>query len=364
MKEIKLWSLDKNENGDFEATSVETMANTETEGILEDLLVRSPELLLPHLKLIGRQTPTKGGPLDLLGLDEDGRLVVFELKRGMLTRDAVAQALDYASDLNQMDTESLCKHLANCSGKSGIDQIDDFRDWYDRNFPNAGDALKDKPRIALVGLGVDERALRMVNFLADSGVDIHILTFHAFHKEGKLFLAKHVESTIAKDMGSISQGVTKKTNQDILNANAEQLRVKDFLETVKSYFREQLTAYEWPGRTSYSFSLFEKTESGNPTYRVYVSVYLDFSNPGFLIVILQKNAVEAAPHELEKLPEILPNIAMYNSKYQQIEISVNDSNWENVLEQLDLVMPSVIRGWKSKQHEGEISTDKTQGESS
>ena len=355
MKEIKLWSLDKNENGDFKASSVETLTNTETEGMLEDLLVRSPELLLPHLKLIGRQTPTKGGPLDLLGIDENGRLVVFELKRGTLTRDAVAQALDYASDLNQMDTESLCKHLADCSGKNGIDQIDDFRDWYDQNFPNAGDAIKDKPSIALVGLGVDERTLRMVNFLADSGVDIHLLTFHAFQKDGKLFLAKHVESTVPalKDMGSVSHGVTKKTNQDILNANAEQLKVKDFLEIVNSYFREQLTAYEWPGKTSYSFSLFEKTETGNPTYRVYVSVYLDFNKPGSLIVVLQKNAIEAAPQELEKLPQNLPNSAIYNSKYQQIEISVDDSNWENVLEQLNLVIPSVIKGWKSKQHEPE-----------
>ncbi len=360
MKEIKLWSLDKNDSGDFKATSVETLINTETESMLEDLLVRSPELLLPHLKLIGRQTPTKGGPLDLLGVDENGRLVVFELKRGTLTRDAVAQVLDYASDLNQMDTESLCKHLADCSGNSGIDKIDDFRDWYDQNFPNAGDAIKDRPRIALVGLGVDERTLRMVNFLADSGVDIHLLTFHAFQKEGKLFLAKHVESTMpaAKDTGSVSQGVTKKTNQDILNANAERLGVKDFLETVKSYFREQLTAYEWPGKTSYSFSLFEKTESGNPTYRVYVSVYLEPNKPGSLNVIMQKNAIEAAPQELETLRTTLPDTVKYNPKYQQIEISVTDSNWANVLGQLDLVMPSVIKGWKSKQHEEE-SADNT-----
>ena len=64
------------------ATPVEEVANTETEHLLEDLLVASPQLLEPGLKLIGRQVPTDGGPLDLLGVDQDGRITVFELKRG------------------------------------------------------------------------------------------------------------------------------------------------------------------------------------------------------------------------------------------------------------------------------------------
>ena len=45
--------------------------------------------------------------MDLLGVDQDGRLTVFELKRGILTRDAVAQSLDYASDLEAYEFERL-----------------------------------------------------------------------------------------------------------------------------------------------------------------------------------------------------------------------------------------------------------------
>ena len=45
----------------------EAVDNTETEKSLEDLLVTSPDLLMPGLTLIGRQVPTDGGPLDLLG---------------------------------------------------------------------------------------------------------------------------------------------------------------------------------------------------------------------------------------------------------------------------------------------------------
>src|ERR1019366_3874543 len=132
-----------------------------TEQLLEDVLTISPELLLPDLVLVGRQNETSGGPLDLLGVDEDGRLVVFELKRGNLTREAVAQAIDYASYLAELESEELSRHISENSGKGGTEQIEDFGQWYQSHFqlPVAEIGI---PRIMLVGLGVDERAKRMV----------------------------------------------------------------------------------------------------------------------------------------------------------------------------------------------------------
>ena len=89
MKKIQLWSVDRIEDK-LSATAVESVDNTKTEQDLEELFVASPDLLMDGLTLIGRQVSTDRGPLDLLGIDADGRLVVFELKRGTLTRDAVA----------------------------------------------------------------------------------------------------------------------------------------------------------------------------------------------------------------------------------------------------------------------------------
>lgn len=79
---------------------------------LEEILVKNPEMLIPGLTLVGRQTGTDGGPLDLLGVDSDGRLVLFELKRGSLSRDAVAQIIDYASDLTSMGIDALADRIA------------------------------------------------------------------------------------------------------------------------------------------------------------------------------------------------------------------------------------------------------------
>ena len=133
MDEVKIWALDTNT-----AVPLESKGQMDTEWSLEDTLVKNSGLLMPGLTLVGRQTPTEGGPLDLLGVDSDGRLAVFELKRGTLSRDAVAQIIDYASDLDRMELGALAEHISERSGEHGIAKIDDFEEWYNQEFGDRG----------------------------------------------------------------------------------------------------------------------------------------------------------------------------------------------------------------------------------
>ena len=175
------------------AVQLPSKNQAETERHLEDTLVKQPNMLMPGLTLVGRQTPVVGGYLDLLGVGRDGRLIVFELKRGTLTRDAVTQVIDYASDLDAREDPDLCDHIIKHSGSQGIDRIENFEEWYYQRF-EVSDVQNLKPvRMALVGLGVDDNATRMVKYLAKQGVEIDLLTFHAYEHEGKTLLARQVE---------------------------------------------------------------------------------------------------------------------------------------------------------------------------
>lgn len=189
MEDIQIWALDGSQ-----AAQLETSNRMESEQLLEETLVNNPDLLMEGLTLAGRQTPTEGGPLDLLGVDGDGRLVVFELKRGTLARDAVSQIIDYASDLDRMDLDALSSHISQKSGNYGIEKIENFQDWYTNDL-GFEDLESLKPlRLFLVGLGVDETTERMVKFLTEnSGMDISLLTFHGFAIDGRTILAKQVE---------------------------------------------------------------------------------------------------------------------------------------------------------------------------
>ena len=109
--------------------------------------------------------------------------------------------LDYASDLAALDAVRFGALIEKHSGHDGIDRIEDFADWYRQEHPGESEFLLDRPRMVLVGLGVDDRARRVVNFLAESQVDIQLMTFYAFREAGKLFLARQIESPKPSDDG-------------------------------------------------------------------------------------------------------------------------------------------------------------------
>ena len=186
MDEIKIWTIDGSQ-----VSLVQPTNRMDSERHLEEILVENPELLMPGLTLVGRQTQTEGGPLDLLGVDSDGRLVVFELKRDTPSRDAVAQIIDYASDLENMDLATLVNYISDNSEKRGIDRIDDFEEWYKNLGYDSLDSLRPL-RMFLVGLGVDNKIKRMVNFLAQNGLDISLLTYYGFEQDGKILLARQM----------------------------------------------------------------------------------------------------------------------------------------------------------------------------
>jgi RecB family endonuclease NucS len=76
MIDVKFWSLDKDGSNNIIPSELESLIQTETEQQLEDLIVKNPNLLMDNLKLVGRQTPTASGALDLLGVDNNGHFYI------------------------------------------------------------------------------------------------------------------------------------------------------------------------------------------------------------------------------------------------------------------------------------------------
>ncbi len=182
---VELWALGDSPG---EAARIDPTSQTETERKLEDALANHPEMLLGDLTLVGRQIATQVGVIDLLGIDEGGRLVIFELKRGRVTREAVAQLLDYGSFFETLSTDELVELIT-----ASWNHDESFEEWYVDATPQ--DSLNDlRPtRMILVGLSADERAKRIVEFLNSDQLAIGLLTFHGFTHAGTTILARNLE---------------------------------------------------------------------------------------------------------------------------------------------------------------------------
>lgn len=137
---------------------------------LESWIEADPSIIRQGMHLIGRQVLTSAGPLDLLAVDRSGDLVVIELKRDRLPREALTQAIDYASDLATWSVDKISEVCAKYTGET-------LQDLFSSNFPEVDletTTINDRQRIVLVGFGADTALERMVEWLSDNyGVSIN-----------------------------------------------------------------------------------------------------------------------------------------------------------------------------------------------
>ena len=166
--EIKAWQIVGGELSPVE-TVLKDEGRTEPYD-LEPWIASRPEIIASDLIIIGRQVPTKSGPIDLLGMDKSGNAVVVELKRGALPRECLAQAIDYASDVSGWTGERLSEV---CSGF----RSQSLEEAFTEAFPDVDSetlSLNSSQRIVLVGFAIESALERMVDWLSTAhGVNVN-----------------------------------------------------------------------------------------------------------------------------------------------------------------------------------------------
>ena len=241
MDKVMMWTIEGTQAAEVQTSGI-------SENRLEEILVKNPELLMPHLTLVGRQMRTGGGPLDLLGVDRrDGRLVVFELKGGTLSRKAIAQIIDYASYLEEIDLDTLVKHI---SDKSGAHGIDDFEKWYTEDLLPENlehlDLESLRPlRMFLVVLGANGTTERMVNFLSNHNVDISLLPpFYGITYEDKTLEDKTLLVQQVHQEGNDDENSKPAKFWAVLDSHLEEYGLFDLFNDGKKMFQEN-----WPNHS-------------------------------------------------------------------------------------------------------------------
>jgi hypothetical protein len=182
--QIKVWEIN---NGKIVPCNNVTFSDSHEEDELEEWIAQNPELLGEKLLIIARQLIVPDvGRLDLLGIDANGQLVIVELKRSLLPREAVAQGLDYASWLNAATEEEILvtanQYLQEQSKDSERTLADAFEETFGKKLP---DWVCQNHRVLLLAAGLDASAERIVNYLAQKQIGINAIFFNYVELSGK-----------------------------------------------------------------------------------------------------------------------------------------------------------------------------------
>jgi Endonuclease NucS len=156
------------------------------EDMIEGWIAEQPELLgLDRLLIIGRQvTTTYGGSIDLLGIDDEGNVVVLELKRDRTPRDVIGQVLDYASWVAKLSSREV-HEIAVSYLKKSLDVA-----FYDRFKTTLPESLNDKHTIVIIASAFDASSERIVRYLSEThDIAINTAFFTVFDDHGQILLA-------------------------------------------------------------------------------------------------------------------------------------------------------------------------------
>jgi len=159
--EIKTWQIVEGKLIALEASLVSNGKKEKDD--LEQWIKSNSQILGEDIALIGEQVMTSSGPLDFLGIDNSGNSVIIELKRDKLPREALTQAIDYASDVADWDADRFREICESYAGQSLDDVLQErFQDTVIADLP-----INQAQRILLVGFAVEEPLNRMVEWLSD-----------------------------------------------------------------------------------------------------------------------------------------------------------------------------------------------------
>jgi Predicted nuclease of the RecB family len=178
---------------------------------LEQWIKSNPQILGDDIVIIGEQVQTISGPLDFLGIDNNGNTVVVELKRDKLPREALAQAIDYASDVSGWEIDRFREICKTYSGQN----LEDLLQERFESIVLEDLAINQSQRLLLIGTAVEESLSRMIEWLSDNyslGINAVILNY-AKTKQGDAILSRMVIIPEEVEKQKVNKGKFQMSNE-------------------------------------------------------------------------------------------------------------------------------------------------------
>jgi hypothetical protein len=158
------------------------------ERLLEDILQADIALLgLPKaLLVLGRQVQTDfAGRVDLLCIDQDGKLYVVEIKKERTPREVVAQAMDYGYWVRDLTYQDVRDIWSRNHDQGDFDEA--FRSTFKLEPPEVIDV---EHQLVIVASALDPASERIVLYAQGYGLPLNVVFFQTFQQDGNQYLTR------------------------------------------------------------------------------------------------------------------------------------------------------------------------------
>lgn len=191
---IKVWEIDNNKLIPISTTMTEEGRKEKED--LEKWIKSHPEILGDDIAIIAEQpTLLSTNKPDFIAVDSDGNIVIVELKRDAGDRDAVAQTIDYASEIYNSfnDVDDFIKYFDPYCEKLNHKKVDMYLSEIFQEGENYNLDIK-SIKILIVTTQSDNSTERIVEWLSENyGMDINVLIItYVMTKDKKELLTRTV----------------------------------------------------------------------------------------------------------------------------------------------------------------------------
>lgn len=177
------------------------------EELLEDMIESDPSILEDEWLIIGRQVTTKyKKEIDLLAIAPDSSLVIIELKRSKTPREVVAQAIDYATWVEQLEADEVSSIFEKYSKGRNLQHV--FREKFKIELEEEN--LNQSHQMVIVASELDDATERIINYLSERGIAINAVFFEVFADGKEQFLSRRWFVDPAKVQSSLSSNSSPK----------------------------------------------------------------------------------------------------------------------------------------------------------
>jgi hypothetical protein len=188
----------------------------------------------------------------------------------------------------------------------------------------------------------------MVEFLANADIEMSLITFHGFYQGDEVFLARQIE--VAQKQAVQSTKASKAANLQTLLRKISMSGVESYFDRAAVLIREQMSPYEWPNQSGYSYSLQDTTESGTVSNRAYLSISIPDGPVGAIILSIQERAIIAAGQEWIDIEKAWGERVIRRRGYTDVKIASSE-DWKTLEPDVKRLCAAIVQGRRSLQEQ-------------